>query len=247
MAVSAAEYILNELYWSEGGPVAGFSYPVPGLRTQVHNANFLASALLCRAYRVSGDETLLAPALKAARHSAAAQAADGSWRYGESTTQGWVDHFHTGYNLCALQSIARNAGTAEFDATIRNGFHFYRTHLFDVDGVPKYFSNRRYPVDAHCIAQSMITLIELKDLAGDNISLADSVFAWAMKHMWDERGYFYYQVLPVGTIKLSYMRWTQAWMLLALSTLFEHHQESLLGETASAGREAMLASSGSRH
>jgi len=247
MAISAAEYILNELYWSESGPVAGFSYPVPGLRTQVHNANFLASALLCRAYRACGDERLLAPALKAARYSAAAQATDGSWMYGESTKQGWVDHFHTGYNLCALRSIAGNAGTTEFDATIRNGFHFYRTHLFDGDGVPKYFSNRRYPVDAHCVAQSMITLIELKDLGDDNLTLANSVFAWAMKHMWDERGYFYYQVLPVGTIKLSYMRWTQAWMLLALSTLFEHHQESLLDETGSEGREAVLASSGTRH
>jgi hypothetical protein len=36
-------------------------------------------------------------------------------------------------------------------------------------------------------------------------------------------------------------------MLLALSTLFEHHQESLLGETGSEGREAVLASSGTRH
>jgi hypothetical protein len=246
MAVSAAEYILKELYWSESGSVAGFSYPVPGLRTQVHNANFLASALLCRAHRLCEDDKFLGPALKAARHSAGAQAADGSWRYGESTTQGWVDHFHTGYNLCALQSIATNADTPEFDARIRSGFQFYRTHLFDGDGVPKYFSNRKYPVDAHCVAQSIITLIELRDLGGDNVQLADSVFAWAMKHLWDERGYFYYQVLPVGTIKLSYMRWTQAWMLLALSTLFEYHQQSLLGEKRSESREAVLASTGTR-
>jgi len=40
-----------------------------------------------------------------------------------------------------------------------------------------------------------------------------------MKHMWDERGFFYYRVLRLCTIRTSYMRWSQAWMLLALSTL----------------------------
>jgi hypothetical protein len=40
-----------------------------------------------------------------------------------------------------------------------------------------------------------------------------------MKHMWDERGFFYYRVLRLCTIRTSYMRWSQAWMLLALSAL----------------------------
>jgi len=37
-----------------------------------------------------------------------------------------------------------------------------------------------------------------------------------MNHMWDERGFFYYRCLRLATIRTSYMRWTQAWMLLAL-------------------------------
>ena len=37
----------------------------------------------------------------------------------------------------------------------------------------------------------------------------------------DERGYFYYQVTPYYKNKISYMRWSQAWMLLALSTLLQ--------------------------
>jgi hypothetical protein len=45
-----------------------------------------------------------------------------------------------------------------------------------------------------------------------------------MNHMWDERGFFYYQIryfriLGFLTIRTSYMRWSQAWMLLAMSTL----------------------------
>lgn len=52
MAASAAEYMLNDLYWAEGD-AAGLSYPLPSLRTQVHNANFLGAALLSRIHKLS--------------------------------------------------------------------------------------------------------------------------------------------------------------------------------------------------
>ncbi|MBZ5656141.1 MAG: hypothetical protein LAO56_12790 [Acidobacteriia bacterium] len=218
MAVSAAEYMLNELYWTDGSK-AGFSYPLPRLRVQVHNAHFLAAALLCRVYKHTGDEKFLSPALRVASSSAAKQHADGSWDYGEATSQRWIDNFHTGYNLCALESISRHAETTQFDAHIRHGFEFYRSHFFREDGAVRYFHNRTYPVDIHCVAQSIITLLAFRDLSPDNLRLAHSVFRWAMDHMWDNRGFFYYRVLRWGTIRTSYMRWSQAWMLLAMSTL----------------------------
>jgi hypothetical protein len=222
MAMSAAGYLLDDLYWSKGHSVAGFSYPAPDARHQVHNANFLASALLCRVSMISGNPRFLKPALTAARYSASAQASDGSWPYGESTSQGWVDNFHTGYNLCALHAIGRYAGTEEFEESIRLGFTFYREHFFEANGKPRYFSNRTYPIDTHSVAQSIITLLTLGKPADDSAALCNSVFAWAMSHLWDERGYFYYQVLRIGTNRTSYMRWSQAWMLLALATLLEH-------------------------
>jgi len=49
--------------------------------------------------------------------------------------------------------------------------------------------------------------------------MARSVFKWAMTNMWDERGFYYYRVYRAGTVRTSYMRWSQAWMLLALSEL----------------------------
>lgn len=223
MAASAAEYILNELYWTDGQSVASFSYPLPGLKSQTHNANFLGSALLCRVYQKTGEKRFLEPALKAARYSAAKQREDGSWDYGESSTQGWVDNFHTGYNLCALQAISQYAATTEFDSHIRRGFEFYRDHFFREDGAPRYFHNRTYPIDIHSVAQSIITLLAFKDLDQKNVSWAGAVFHWAMAHMWNEQGYFYYQVRPFSTVKIPYMRWSQAWMLLALSVLLEHH------------------------
>ena len=221
MAQSAAEYLLDELYWTESDGVAGFAYPLPTSRARVHNANFLGAALLCRIHSYSRDEKFLAPALSVARYSASKQEPDGSWDYGELSTQRWKDNFHTGFNLCALRSIGQYAQTSEFERQLKRGFEFYLSRFFRDDGAPKYFDDRVYPIDAHSVAQSIITLISLKDLDGGSASMAYRVFQWAMSNMWDRQGYFYYRALRIGRIKISYMRWSQAWMLLALSMLLE--------------------------
>jgi hypothetical protein len=219
MAVSAAEYLLRELYWSSGESVAGFSYPLPGVRNQVPNANFLAAALLCRVARCTGEMRFLGPALKVARTSAAMQNLDGSWYYGEVASQHWIDNFHTGYNLCALRAISQYAETTEFDSCMQRGFAFYKSHFFRHDAAAKYYHNRVYPIDIHCVAQSIITLLTFKDLDSESVASAHSVLRWAVNNMWDERGFFYYRVLRACTIRTSYMRWSQAWMLLAIATL----------------------------
>jgi hypothetical protein len=218
MATSAAEYILNELYWTNGGSIHSFSYPLPSTRVQVYNANLLAAALLCRIAKLTGEGKFLAPALDATRCAVAQQKQDGSWSYGELPSQQWIDNFHTGFNLGALRAIGLYAQTTEFDDSLRRGFEFYRTQFFREDGAPKYFHNRTYPIDVHAVAQSIITLTEFRDLNPSSLPLADKVLQWAMDHMWDERGFFYYRVLRVATIRTSYMRWSQAWMLLALAT-----------------------------
>jgi hypothetical protein len=236
MAVSAAEYVLNELYWIEDGR-AGFAYPIPSSRQQVHNANLVAAALLCRVQRYTGDDRLLGPALHVARYAAAKQQANGSWDYGEYASQHWKDNFHTGYNLCALRSIGIYAETKEFEPYLRRGFDFFRTHFFLPDGAVKYYHDRTYPIDPHCIAQSIITLLELRDLDARNFHLARLLFRWAMDHLWDERGFFYYRVLRFFTIRTSYMRWTQAWMFLAIATLLA--ESDLLGRTGAGTSQAV--------
>jgi len=87
------------------------------------------------------------------------------------------------------------------------------------DGAVKYFHDKTYPLDTHCVSQSIITLVEFKDFDPGNVPLACSVFRWCMDNMWDDRGFFYYRILRFCTIRTSYMRWTQVWMFLALATL----------------------------
>ena len=214
-AVSAGEYIARELYWNDGGH-AGFAYPLPDIRAPIHNANFLGAALLCRLARLTGEKAGLDAALAVVRYSAGSQHGDGSWPYGTASTQQWADNFHTGFNLCALESMRTDLGTDEFESVLQKGFAFYLAHFFTTRGEPKYFHNRTYPIDSHCVAQSVITLQALRRLDSRAEGLAQSVLSWAMEHMWDEGGFFYYRVLRGLTIRTSYMRWSQAWMLLAL-------------------------------
>jgi hypothetical protein len=107
----------------------------------------------------------------------------------------------------------------EFEPYVQRGFEFYRAHFFRQDGAAGYFHDRTYPVDIHSVAQSIITLLELRDLDPDNVRMAQLVFQWAMNHLWDDRGFFFYRALRFWTIRTSYMRWSQAWMLRAMSML----------------------------
>jgi hypothetical protein len=219
-AVSAGEYLARELYWSNGVHTA-FAYPRPDTRVPVHNANFLGAALLCRLAKLTGERGTLDRALGVARYSAHCQRQDGAWSYGLASTQQWIDNFHTGYNLCALHSIAAALDTDEFDHVIARGFRFYQDHFFEPSGAAKYFHDRTFPIDIHSVAQSLITLTAFRDLDHRADRLARAVLDWAMAKMWDDRGFFYYRVQRVLTIRTSYMRWSQAWMLLALATLLE--------------------------
>ncbi len=225
MAISAAGYILNELYWEEG-PVAGFSYPLPDLKNKVHNANFLGAALLSRVYAYTGEDKFLEAALRAARYSASRQNEEGSWYYGEHPTQRWIDNFHTGYNLCALKAITKYGQTNEFEENINKGFEFYLRYFFEHGHIPKYFHDRAYPIDIHCAAQSVITLSEFTKF-GNNDDRACCVLEWAVSNLWDSKGYFWYQAHPAFEIKISYMRWSQAWMLLALAHTYSNAQHLL--------------------
>lgn len=230
LAVSAADYLLKELYWVGGESAAGFRYPSPQFKAPVHNANLLGAALLCRVVRESGEVRFAAPALRAARHSVRQQREDGSWDYGEASTQRWVDNFHTGYNLCALKEIATYAETDEFAGAIKWGLEFYRTHFFREDGAPAYFHDRSGPLDVHSAAQSIITLVRLKRVCVDNLRLARLVLNWTLANLWNAGGYFSYQQRWWGTIRIPYMRWSQAWMLLALAIFLQEGSDVIEAE-----------------
>jgi hypothetical protein len=224
IAESSGNYLLNELFWSDGKAVFSFGYPAASARSRVHNANLIAAAFLLRLHRHTGEERPRQIAMEVTGYSAGCQRSDGSWPYGELPNQQWIDNFHTGYNLCALRRIAEYGETSEFDQNIDRGYQFYQRHFFRQDGAPRYFHNRTYPIDVHCVAQSIITLLQFIERDPSAAKRADAVVSWALSNLWDSAGYFYYQEGKWTRSTVSYMRWGQAWMLLALATYLENRR-----------------------
>ena len=122
--------------------------------------------LLCRVFQhVTEDKDLLIEnAIQALSHySASQQKPDGSWDYGDHwNVQRWIDNFHTGYNLGALRDIHTYTGIEDFEPHVKNGFKFYIDHFFRSDGAPRYFHNHAYPLDIHCVAQSIDHLADVQ-------------------------------------------------------------------------------------
>lgn len=218
-AKSAADFVHDVLFWSNASVPGCFSY-TPLERNAVHNANLLGAALCCRVAHMTGNQRYYEPAFEASRFSTSKQRNDGAWVYGESPHQKWIDNFHTGYNLTALGAIGKYGKTGEFDESVRRGLAFYLAHFFREDGAPKYYHDAVYPIDIHSVAISMIVLTEFAGIITSASPTANSIFRWAVKNMWDPEGYFYYQKRRSYTVRTPFMRWSQAWMLLALSTLW---------------------------
>jgi hypothetical protein len=129
-ALSAAKFILYDLNRTPKEQGFLFSYsPISGNNT-VYNASLMGSKLLSYCYHYTKDENLKAVARGSVLACVDAQQKDGSWVYGERSTQNWIDSFHTGYNLDALQAYMELTGDTAFKPYIEKGFSFYIQNFF---------------------------------------------------------------------------------------------------------------------
>lgn len=216
VALSAADFIMKDLHRTPYHNGFIFSYsPLPGNDT-VFNASLLGSRLLSYCYHYTHNEVYRDLAEKSIQACCSGQRPDGAWVYGMLPIQNWVDSFHTGYNLDALIAYQELTGDKSFQAYIEKGFNYYIEHFFKPDGTPKYYDNRTYPIDIHCPGQLLITLSRLHKMDAYG-SLADKVLDWTIRNMQDKKGYFYYQLKPGISSKISYMRWSNAFMFHAIS------------------------------
>src|SRR5690606_10265517 len=117
------------------------------------------------------------------------QKEDGSWVYGLLPIQSWIDSFHTGYNLDAIQVYQDKTGDTYFQQHIDKGFDFYIKNFFEADGTPKYYHDKTYPIDIHCPGQLLVTLKTLNKY-NEHRELAEKVLKWTIENMQDKKGYF---------------------------------------------------------
>ena len=216
VALTAAEFVKKDLhrYKCEEGFLFSYS-KLPGNDT-VFNASLLGSRLLSYCYKYTGNGEYRKLAEESVKACCKGQRENGAWVYGLLPVQSWVDSFHTGYNLDGLIAYEEQTEDTKYHDYIEKGFKYYIEHFFESDGTPKYYDNKMYPIDIHCPGQLMVTLSRLHKL-DDNQELTVKVMDWTIKNMQDKRGYFYYQLKQGISSKISYMRWSNAFMFCAMS------------------------------
>lgn len=216
IALSSADFVTKDLHRTPYKDGFLFSYsPLKGNDT-VFNASLLGSRLLSYCYHYTHNEEYRSLAEQSIKACCGGQRMDGAWVYGMLPVQDWVDSFHTGYNLDALIAYQELTGDKTYNSYIERGFDYYIHHFFEPDGTPKYFDNKMYPIDIHCPGQLLVTLSRLHKY-DEYAELAEKVLNWTIRNMQDKRGYFYYQLKPGISSKISYMRWSNAFMFNALS------------------------------
>lgn len=216
---AAGRFVAGHLHRHQDNDGICFSYS-PGDRTRVYNASLFGARLLAQAAPHVGADVADAwrnDAAAGVDWVAARQGADGSWIYGEADHWRWIDNLHTGFNLETIQRTATLLGTDRWDDRLAAGLAYYRRHLFEDDGTPRYYSTTRWPLDPHSFAQGVLTFLRLRRFDDGAGEFAERILRRGVAELWDERrGGFRFQKHAGNAQGIIHMRWSQAWMLRAL-------------------------------
>ena len=222
-ARSACDFILQDLNRRETGYGICFSYN-PVEKNIVHNANVLGASLLARVYAHTREQELLEPAIKSFDFTLHHQHESGLWAYSQFPETGkerFQTDWHQGFILDCLMWFmeAVHPPDEKYRKALKAGAGSYKIQFTD-EGISFWRHPRRWPIDIHNQAQGIITFSKLeKYLPGSN-AMAEKIAQWTLENMRNKkRGYYYYEKWPLMTNRISYLRWSQAWMLLALATL----------------------------
>ncbi|HNR20907.1 MAG TPA: delta-aminolevulinic acid dehydratase [Bacteroidia bacterium] len=222
MCKSAVQFVLNDLNRTvdADGDIC-FSYSANDKQV-VFNASMKGARLLAQVYSVTNDETLKDTARKAVAFVMKHQQASGAWIYSKSEVGGWVDNYHTGYVIDCLDEYLKCTADDAFKPHLKKAVDYYTANFFEADGAPKFYDQKTFPIDCTAAGQSLLTLARFNQLA-----LAEKVAAYMAANMQDAGGYFYFRKYAANTEKISFMRWSNAWMFAGLSYLIYQNQAQL--------------------
>jgi hypothetical protein len=230
MSCEICEFFVRYLNRSPGvGASFCFSY-TPLDHFHVHNANLFVAETLIKVGVAVGRSEWLELGRRAAAYALADQREDGSLSYwaSDQTEAGnpRIDHYHTGFEIRLLCRIGRMLCNPELLLAAKRYYDFYRRNLLHPVGnniMPKYTPDRIFPVDIHSCAELMILNAELAFDHNflESIEVLKRGSTWILTNMKDKHGNFYSRIENFGFfklhVKIPYIRWGMAWMLLALS------------------------------
>ena len=228
MLIGIGDFMLNELPRTEDDTGWCFSYSTTE-RDICYNASMLGAEHFARLFAETKEDKYKEIALKTAGFVAARQHEDGRWNYSQNPSTGvereQID-FHQGYVLDSLATVAQYAETKQYDDHIRRGVTFYFQNQFDPEGRAYWRIPKKWPADIHNQAQGILTGVRLRAYYPEGPDQANLIAGWTLKHMLHRKGYFIYKKYPSHKIRTPFIRWSQAWMLLAMAELHRYQRET---------------------
>lgn len=193
------------------------------------NASLLAAGYLARLFHLTGREELRTEAEALVNFVVARQKSNGVWAYsidlesGKERTQ--ID-FHQGFILDSISEVMEYTAQkpVHWLEALKKGSEFYFNEQFSKGGRSYFRLPRKYPTDVHHQAQGIISATKLSEKFPEYTIHGERMMKWAMKFLHNGHGRFYYRVFPAFTDKTHYLRWGQAWMVLALARWYRHLQ-----------------------
>ena len=211
LIISSAQFVLNDLNRKYEEDSFCISYS-PKDSQLVFNAAMKGARLISQVHSLTLDNICVENAEKIVKFVINNQNKDGSWYYSKGDARSWVDNFHTAYVLDSLYEFINLSGKEEYTEHFEKGMTFYLNNLFTQEYYPKYYSNSLFPIDSTEIAQTIITLTKF-----NYFQRASIVVDFGYKNLYSNRGYFYYQKYKRFINRNIYMRWSNMYMLTALS------------------------------
>ncbi len=220
---SIGQFIQEDLEVSEDKSGICFSYSTIETDT-CYNASMLGSELFAFLYQETKEDHYKDLAIRSTNFVVDKQKEDGMWNYsiklnsGKERTQ--VD-FHQGYVIDSLANVMKYIPevSAQYKPSLTKGLDYYLNHQFLSNGQALYRVPSKWPVEIHNQAQGIITFARWAHLNDSYLEHSKKIADYSIKHMLSPKGYFYYKKYAFLTIKTPFMRWSEAWMLLAMNEL----------------------------
>ncbi len=217
-------FILNSLNIMRFDTGICFSYN-PTANNCCYNASMHAAACLARLYELFGDKKLIPLIEESLDFVVFRQQPNGVWFYSFQEIDGperkQID-FHQGFILESFKEVIDCIGYSkpQWDSAIELGLDYYYKKQFFHSGRSLWRIPREYPVDIHNQSQGIITFSKFAHIDPKYKDFVNVIADWTIENMQSKKeGFFYYRMFKYYTNKISYMRWSQAWMLLALSNV----------------------------
>jgi len=231
---NVCRFILHDLNRKEYNEKLCFSY-TPLDDYEVHNANLWCASLLARVAFHTKNDLFKRTVIKAVNFALSDQRDDGAWRYWSTEyadenriASNIIDNFHTGFMIECLIDCDKYISSFNVKRNIQRGVDFYVKNLLLDESIPKMTPDNIYPIDIHSCAQMIITLTKHSEVNTEYLNISRKVAFWTIKNMQDKKGFFYYRFYRWMVDKTPYIRWGQAWMLFALSSLYKMHTKYLI-------------------